>query len=404
MAGESTIAQMRRVRAIDWLRGLVMVLMTIDHAGGLLDAHHLHGDRGAGWVRGTALPTGEFVTRWITHLCAPAFVLLAGAALALSVDRRRAQRSPTAFIVARGLLIAVLDPLWMSLGFAQYRVLTFQVLYAIGIGLVCMAFLRRLPSWALLAGACAIQLGGEWLARWLPMPFDAAGHFDGTLWQRPISYLASALLFNGGPLHPRIHAFCSYPLLPWLSMMMLGWVLGRWLLRTRAQPPVWRARRLAGVGGGLLAGFAVVRAWNQYGNWGLPRDSLAPLQWLHVAKYPPSLAYTTLELGLAFLLLALFVALDNDANPGDPGTAAQARPWLAPLGVLGASAFFFYLLHVHLLAAAAHVLSLLNIDRTTHGLAKTYLGAAAALLVLFPLCVRYRRYKAAHPDGWTRFV
>jgi uncharacterized membrane protein len=382
---------MGRVRAVDWLRGLVMVLMAIDHAGGVLDANHLHLDSAGGWTAGRVLPAGEFLTRWISHLCAPTFLLLAGVGLAFSAARRGDRPGETAFIVKRGLLILALDPLWMSLGFSRYNTFTFQVLYAIGLGLVCMAFLRRLPPWALLAAAVALQVGGEWLAGLFPAPFDAAGHFDRSLWDHPAPYLVGALLFNGGPLHPRIHTACGYPLVPWLSMMMAGWVLGCWLVARAQRPAPWRARRLALVGLGLLAAFAVVRGLDGYGNWGLHRDSLAPLQWLHVSKYPPSLAYTTLELGLAFVLLALLVALD-DARP---------RRWLAPLGVLGATAFFFYLLHVHVLAAAN---TLLHVDRKHHGLLNTYAGAAAVLLALYPLCLRYRRYKAAHPDGWTRFL
>src|SRR6478735_8275834 len=152
---------MKRVRAIDWLRGLVMVLMTIDHAGASWDAHHMHGDSAWGWTPGSPLPAGEFLTRWITHICAPAFVLLAGASLALSSERRRGEAGQTSFIVKRGLLIAALDPIWMSLGFALYRVVIFQVLYAIGLSLVCMAWLRKLSSRSLLALALAIQVFGE---------------------------------------------------------------------------------------------------------------------------------------------------------------------------------------------------------------------------------------------------
>ena len=88
-------------------------------------------------------------------------MLLAGTSLALSSEKRRGQPGQTAFIVKRGLLIAALDPIWMSLGFAGYRIAIFQVLYAIGLSLVCMAFLRRLSSRALLALAVAIQLFGE---------------------------------------------------------------------------------------------------------------------------------------------------------------------------------------------------------------------------------------------------
>ena len=131
-----------RIRAIDWVRGLVIALMTVDHAGSIFDAAHMRGDS-ARWVPGTPLPAGEFLTRWVTHLCAPTFVLLAGASLALSAEKRRGEPGQTRFIVTRGLLIAALDPLWMSLGFARYRVLVFQVLYAIGMSLVCMAALRR---------------------------------------------------------------------------------------------------------------------------------------------------------------------------------------------------------------------------------------------------------------------
>lgn len=364
-----------RVQAIDWLRGLVMMLMVIDHAGSAYDAHHLHGDRAG--VPMSPLPAGEFLTRWITHLCAPTFVLLAGAALALSTEKRKGDPRQTAFIVKRGLLIAALDPIWMSLGFARYHIIILQVLYAIGLSLVCMAFLRRLSSRALVGGAVAIQLLGELSTRMprLPQPLDA-------VWR---------LLFTGGGITPPPHPLiAAYPLVPWLSMMMAGFVLGRWILATRSRPEV-RVPTLAAIGIGLLAVFALVRGLDGYGNWGLYRDSLAPLQWLHVAKYPPSLSYTALELGLAFLVLALFVRID-DGRP---------RPLLAPLGLFGATAFFFYLLHVHLLGLAALALGW---NRQTGGLGATYLAALAVIIVLYPLCVRYRRYKAAHPDGWTRYI
>src|SRR5690349_20956383 len=151
-----------RVRAIDWLRGLVMLLMTVDHAGHWLDAHHLFGDMATAPM--TPLPPGEFLTRWITHLCAPTFVFLAGAALALSVTRRRAlgddERTIDRFIASRGLFIAALDPLWMSWVFAPGHVLL-QVLYAIGFGLVAMVPLRRLPDGLVLATGLALVVGGE---------------------------------------------------------------------------------------------------------------------------------------------------------------------------------------------------------------------------------------------------
>lgn len=363
-----------RIRAIDWLRGLVIVLMTVDHAGSVFDAAHLHGDSAARWVAGSPLPAGEFLTRWVTHLCAPVFVLLAGASLALSAQKRRGQPGQTRFIVTRGLLLAALDPLWMSLGFAGYKWFVFQVLYAIGLALVCMAALRRLSSAALLGGALAIQVLGELSSRWQPaeQPWHA-------LW---------GFLFVGGPVFEG--AVCPYPLVPWLSFMMFGWVLGRWLLQPRAARS--RAAALALLGAALLLLFGLVRWADGYGNWNLHRDSLDVLQWLHVAKYPPSLAYSALELGLGFCLLAGFLWLDV---PGQPRRA------LAPLALFGSTAFFYYLLHVHLMAGAQ---ALLGLDRATAGLEKTWLAAGLALAALAWPCWLYRRYKTAHPDGWTRYV
>jgi uncharacterized membrane protein len=366
---------MKRIRAIDWLRGLVMMLMTIDHAGHTYDAHHYMTDGAFMWKPGSIIPTGEFLTRWVTHLCAPAFVLLAGTSLALSTEKRRGEPGQTAFIVKRGLLIAALDPLWMSLAMEGWHVIILQVLYAIGLSLVCMAFLRRLSTGALLALGIAIQAFGEFSSH-----IGFASQPLQVIW---------ALTFVGGPVTP--HLLIGYPFVPWLSIMIFGWVLGRWIVETRERDNASRAPLLAGIGVALLALFVVVRALDGYGNWGLHRDSLAFLQWLHVAKYPPSIAYSSLELGLAFLLLALFFRLDGGSE----------RRALAPFALFGSTAFFYYLLHFHLLAGVELVLRL---DTGTHGLVKTYAATACVLVALAPACMWYRRYKRAHPNGWPRYI
>lgn len=364
-----------RLRALDWLRGLVMILMTIDHASNKFNAGQLHGDTAAGWHPGTALPAAQFLTRWVTHLCAPSFVLLAGASLALSMDKRRDQPGQSAFIARRGLFIALLDPTWMTLAFVAYRIEVLQVLYAIGLSLACMAFLRKLPSWLLLTLALAIQIFGELTSHLPPLP-------------QPLGALMQ-LTFTGGFL-PGHYWLCAYPLFPWLAIMLFGWILGRWLLATRERSNAKRALPLFALGMALLTLFIVIRGLDGYGNWGLHRDSMDPIQWLHVAKYPPSISYVSLELGLTFVLLALFFLLDD----GSP------RRWLEPLGLFGATAFFFYLLHAHLLALAALIIP----NAKSGGLARTYLATAIVLAVLYPLCARYRRFKASHPDGWTRYL
>lgn len=348
--------------------------MTVDHSGAVFDAAHMHGDSAAKWVVGSALPPDEFLTRWITHLCAPVFVLLAGASLALSAEKRKGQPGQTRFIVTRGLFIALLDPLWMSLGFAGFKRIIAQVLFAIGMSMVCMAFLRRFSSKVLLAGAIAIQVLAELSEAWHPevQPLKS-------LW---------AYLFIGGPAFWK--AVCPYPLMPWLSIMMAGWVVGRWWLEPRSNAD--RVRTLLAIAVALLGVFLVVRGIDGYGNWNLHREGPGVLQWLHVAKYPASLSYTTLELGIGFGLLALFTALDDPSKP---------RRAFAPLMLFGSTAFFYYLWHVHLLAGTQ---LLFGFDKTAYGLEKTWLGALAVLLVLAWPTWRYRKYKAAHPDGWTRYV
>lgn len=116
------VPAVKRLPAIDWLRGLVMVLMTIDHASDHFNGRHLMTDAVFMYTPGTVLPMDLFLSRWITHLCAPTFVFLAGAALSMSVERQLSQSVPAraidCFIVTRGLILLALEPLWMSWMFA----------------------------------------------------------------------------------------------------------------------------------------------------------------------------------------------------------------------------------------------------------------------------------------------
>jgi uncharacterized membrane protein len=370
------VTRRARLAAVDRLRGIVMVLMTLDHASGELNAGRLMADSVGLYTPGTPLPAAQFLTRWVTHLCAPTFVFLAGTALALSVARRRAagdgEGAIDRFLVTRGLFIAALDPLWMSFVFTPGGVLL-QVLYAIGGSLVAMVALRRLdPRW-LLAIALTLIAGGEALTG---LALVASGG-EPTL---PV-----ALLLTGGRFGPLIVA---YPLLPWLAMMLLGWCFG---VRLAERGAGVSAARIGWTGLGALVVFVAVRGLDGYGNMRLLREDGSLVQWLHVSKYPPSLSYTTLELGLMALALAALLAVERTQG-------ADVRR--GPLLVLGQTALFYYLLHVHLLAAGAWALGV----HQRAGLEASYLGAAATLVALYPLCAWYGRYKRGHPDGWTRYV
>jgi uncharacterized membrane protein len=376
MTKTEDVAQGSRLVAIDWMRGLVMVLMTLDHSSDAFNAGRLFTDS----VRldRQPLPTFDFFTRWVSHICAPSFVFLAGASLALSIDRRtrdgESPRSIDGYILKRGLLITCFE-LWMSLVFGGPHTLVLQVLYAIGLGMVCMVLLRRLSTRWLLAFALLGWLASE------PLAALAASV------QGPLA-IPGELLFSGGFLGQAMGfgAVVGYPLFPWLCCMALGFAFGRWLL---GRPKECRAgdaaRLLLRCGIVLLGVYLVLRGANGLGNMGLLRHDGSLVQWLHVSKYPPSLTYWGLELGLAALLLALAFIV--------PLT------W-APLVLLGQTALFYYLLHAHLLELAAVVLSM----HKRAGLLATYVAALAVLLLLLPVCRWYRGYKRAHPRGWPQYI
>jgi uncharacterized membrane protein len=380
----------RRIAAIDWVRGLAMVLMAVDHAsanfnaGRLLTDSAFLSDVASGapyWTPGAALPADQFLTRWITHLCAPTFVFLSGTSLALSAHKRAlrgGERAVDRHLLIRGLVLLALEATWLSIPFLLFEgVVVLQVIYAIAIGLLLMIPLRRLPTGWLVAASLAWLAGGELLTTAVAAP------------GAPERSLAAALSVAPGRWGALL---VTYPALPWLAMMMLGFALGRVLLRQRARGDAV-ATRLCGVGGLAAIGvFALVRGANGYGNMLLARDDGSLLQWLHVSKYPPSLAFSALELGLMGLLLAACLGLE----------ARLRRPPRArnPVLVLGQTALFFYLLHLPLLAAAAMALGRFRAG----GLFETFLAAGLALALLYPACLWYRRYKAAHPRGWPQYI
>jgi len=366
-----------RIAAIDWMRGLVMVLMVIDHASMAYDRNHVAEDSAlyAG-ASSMALPAAEFLTRWVTHICAPTFVFLAGTALALSVERRVAQGA-NAWSIDRGILfrgafIALLDPTIISLGSGRW---TYQILLAIGLGFICMAPLRRLPSWALLSLAIGWMALGEF-------PTAMVWHPPGSA--SPLAALSIATYGSDTMI-------IKYPVLPWLAVMMVGWVFGRHLTnfalgRTRLSPKT--ALVVAGVLG--LVVFAVVRERQGYGDMFLPRSDNSWEQWLHFSKYPPSLSYYGLELGLLCLSLAGLMALEPIIGVRKNGVFL----------VFGQTSMFFYLVHRLVLEIPATYFGL----RGAGTLVTTYWVTAVLLILLYPACLWYRRVKMAYPDSILRYV
>ena len=405
-----------------------MVLMTVDHSMDTFsqtivsqDSAYLWNANGAELrVDGSSL---YFLTRWISHICAPTFLLLAGVSLALSeASRKRRGLGGWLFdrhLIARGLLLVLFD----FLLFPVWGLHLVQVLTAIGLGLIAMAALRRLPTWFIVALGAAITLGHEGLLTALGMaanadaaPFTPMGHpgwaqyllvpdvefftpgaagapwYDSWLTTVGEDGTASWSFFGRSVFSMVMYA---YPVLPWLGVMLLGWGCGRGLLRLQErgeghlEESASRASLL--IGAGLLALFVTQRLMDGYGNMWLHRTDDSWLRWLHVSKYPPSLAYLALELGLAFVLLGVMfrVARARADRTADGG----------PLLVLGQTALVYYMLHLPAMALVGWLLFDSYPGNPQFALVGGWLGALCCVVVLYPVCRAYRALKRRHPGG-----
>jgi len=367
----------RRVASIDWMRGFVMVLMTIDHASMAFDAHHLDNDSALYANASTmALPAAEFFTRWMTHLCAPTFVFLMGTSLAISVERRVVKGVDAWEIdksmLIRGAIIALLDLTVVSLGSAHWN---FGVLYAIGLSMILMVPLRRLPTWGQLILAIGWMALGEMVTGWFWTP---PGNSSVPAALTVASYGSNLLVIK-------------YPVIPWLAISVLGWVFGRHLIRFAAGLSTVSGRNVLWFCGvASLIVFAVVRGLNGYGNMFLNRSDNSWQQWLHVSKYPPSLTYYSLELGILFLSLAFLRGLELRIGVRENG----------PLYVFGQTAMFFYIVHRVVFEVPATWFGLRDFD----GLSATYGISAVMLVLLYPACRWYRTVKAAHPRSVLKYL
>jgi len=369
----------KRIAAIDWMRGFVMVLMTIDHAAMAYNANHFSKDSALTYEPGMLVSTAEFYTRWITHLCAPVFVFLAGAALAISIERKVAKGISSSVInsniLKRGAFIAILDPTVISIFSGK---LTFQVLYAIGVAIMCMAFLRLLSTKLLLPLAVGWIAFGELLTVQFWPPQDGSA-----------TLICSALLFSR---YSNASVSIVYPLIPWLAMMILGWVFGRYLLDYRegktSLGPVALLYSAAAV---ALLGFIAIRYFNGYGNMELLREGNSLMNWLFVSKYPPSASFACLELGLMCFILGTMIWLERIIGVRPNGF----------LLVLGQTSMFFYLVHRLAFEGSATYLGLADVGT----IETTYIVSFVALLILYPMCWWYRGFKQRHP-GWllTKYI
>ena len=391
-----------RIVSVDQLRGLVMMLMALDHtrdyfSGVPFAPEDLSKTFGA-----------LFFTRVITHVCAPVFFLLAGAGAYLSVAQGKSLPQVSHFFWTRGLWLIFLEltVLRFAWDFTFASVPFVQVIWALGWSMVAMALIVRLPVRWIAGLGVAIIVFHNLLD---PITPAALGKLSG-LW---------IVLHSPGlvSITPQMKFFVGYPLIPWIGVMAAGYAMG--VLLERHDRRKWTF----GLGVALTLAFFVLRALNLYGNsdssipslvsssvgpWKLqPTFTLTIIGFFNTLKYPPSLDYLLMTLGPALIVLACLDGVTAERGLG------------RILLVFGRVPLFYYVVHIFLIHAMAIFVGLLfhqpvswlwraSLHRPAgygHGLPFVYLMWFIALLILYLPCRWYMAFKSRHRDWvWLSYL
>ncbi|HWK05741.1 MAG TPA: heparan-alpha-glucosaminide N-acetyltransferase domain-containing protein [Puia sp.] len=387
---------MNRIKSIDFARGLVMIIMALDHTRDLLHVDSLTQDP-------TNLATTSpvlFFTRWITHFCAPSFVFLSGVSAYLSFKNRGDIRESRRFLLKRGLWLIILEFtvvnffLWCDI---HFRTLIFEVIAAIGCGFIILSLLYRVsPKIAGIAGLVII-FGHDLLpAALLPA--------------NPVLRFFASLLVGMGAfrLTPHLLLVIAYPVLPWLGIMLAGFGCGRLF-----ELPAGSRKKVFGrIGGAALVLFILLRAINVYGNpepWSVQKNAVFTfLSFINYSKYPPSLCFALVTLGGLLLLLAFAEGWKNK--------------FTETVSVYGKTPLFYFLIHLGVIhsimfimvfAQGYHPADLvfgpLKCGRPAAGSGITlpfvYMVWLGVVALMYPLCSWYGRYKTSHPGKkWLRYL
>ncbi len=384
-----------RIESIDILRGLVMVIMALDHVRDYTNTGYMFADP-------TNLETTTpmlFFTRWITHFCAPIFVFLAGTSAFLYGSKKTSKNVLAKFLFTRGLWLVFIELTVVNFSWTfdiSLSVHIFQVIWAIGICMMLLAALIYLPKKILFALGVLILLGHNLL--------------DGITQQgtEPLSLLwyyvhqFNFQVINEGQGMLAI----AYPFLPWLGIIILGYCFGHFY--QKGFDVKIRKTWLLRLGIGAILLFFILRFFNIYGDlkpWA-SQDSLSYsiLSFFNVTKYPPSLIYTLMTLGPALLFLYTIESIKNR--------------FTNIMIVFGRVPFFYYIIHlylVHLIGMVGLVTLgenwnelILTVDRFKSGylfnigfdLWVTYLVWILVIIILYPICKKYMQYKANNKDKW----
>jgi uncharacterized membrane protein len=372
-----------RLTSIDVMRGLVMLLMLQDH---VREKIYLHLQVTDPMTIATTTPD-LFFTRLSAHICAPVFVFLTGLSAWLYANPPSGQpRSPRSFLIQRGLLLVFLEITVINFSWSgTYTTLWLQVIWAIGICMIVLGLASSLPRWLLGAVGFLIVFGHNLLS---PIAFQP-GETGYALWT---ILHDRAVLVAGEPLTIKV----TYPVLPWIGVILLGYVAGP--IYSRAVAATQRVRYLIALGAGCLLLLLVLRGFNIYGEtlpW-VHGESFTQtlMSWLNFTKYPPSLDFLLLTLGLAFLLLAWSDGVENGVT--------------RVLVVFGSAPMFFYIVHLYVLLILYRIV--LAIFGPNHGelfgVDDFYWVWVVSPLLAFALYFPTRafaRFKRTSKQAWVRY-
>lgn len=390
MAPPLTAIKSKRIESIDLLRGIVIVIMALDH---VRDYFH--------WYSYIYNPTDLehtsviiFFTRWITHFCAPVFMLLAGISACL-YGLKNGRKALSFFLFTRGLWLVIAEILIVTLEWTfnpHYPAFILQVIWAFGIGMMALSLLVYLPRQLILLIGIVLVAGHN-LLDGLHVTGNGAPAF---LW----SLLHEQRFdFNFGGLNPIV----GYPVIPWIGIISLGYYLGS--LYSPDRDPAARKRSLRSIGIGAIVLFILLRWSNLYGDpspWSVQKNAVYTLlSFLKTTKYPPSLLYTLMTLGPALLFLAY--------------AEKPLNTFSSKLTVFGRVPMFFYLVHIPFIHGLAVIAAMLSgraasdmVNLTTwvtanpqlkgygFNLIVVYLVWIAVTIALYPLCKWFDQYKRAH--------
>lgn len=373
-----------RIAVIDVMRGLVMMVMMFDHMRETIFLHMQVSDP----IDVTTTDPALFFTRFAAHFCAPMFVFLTGLSAWLYAHPAAGPRDATGFLVKRGALLIVLEIVLVSFAWSgQFPppVIYLQVIWVIGLAMIVLALMHRLPMWLLAGVGFAIVFGHNALS---PIAF-APGETGFVPWT--ILHDRGFLVAEGA-----LKIKISYPLLPWIGVILLGYVAGP--LYAKAFDPARRARLLVRLGLACLAALAVLRGFNIYGEtlpWVQGETAVQTvMSFLNYTKYPPSLAFVLMTLGVGMIALAYFEKIDN---------------WFTRVcATFGGAPMFYYLLHLYVLLLLQNLLVL--VFGANHGarfgvdqLWIVWVGAIAMLPVLYLPCRAFANFKRTSNQAWVRY-